>query len=139
MRFLIAVCLAACGSAPAPAPLAPTSAPRQAPPAAAAEPPPTITEIEARVILTEAFRAAGYRILYDVPVPLGSATVAIDGFDPEKKVGFEYRAAAETAAWTGDLPAGIDARILVIDAADRDTVEQKAAAFLATANSASDR
>lgn len=127
------MCLIACGPGPA-------SAPRPAPPesiAAApaapepAEPAVTIPEVEARILLAAMFREAGYRILYDVPVAVGAVTVAIDGFDPEREVGFEYRAASEAGAWNGRLAADSGARLLVIDAGDRDTVEARAREFLA--------
>lgn len=133
VRWLIALLLG-CGAAPAPvanpAP-APTPATETASETTPAAPVNAIPEIEARVILADMFRAAGYRIVYDVPLELGAATVAIDGFDPEARVGFEYRAADEQAAWDGALPEGAGVKLLVIGPADRDTVEARGQAFLA--------
>jgi hypothetical protein len=50
---------------------------------------------------------------------------------PEAGVGFEYRAREELAAWSGEIAGDSELQILVVDAADRDTVEARARAFLA--------
>jgi len=92
-----------------------------------------IPEVEARLILSAMFRAGGFRIVYDVPVAVGSRVIALDGYDPEAKVGFEYRATEEMAAWSGELPAELVGKILIVAATDRDGLEQRAEAFLKSA------
>jgi hypothetical protein len=82
-----------------------------------------LTEAAARALLAERFRAAGFRVRYDVQVARdGAFALTVDGYDPARRVGFEYVAEAE---------AGVDLdpdertalardhaqRILIIDAA----------------------
>lgn len=83
---------------------------------------PALTEAAARALLAERFRAAGLRVRYDVPVARdGAFALTVDGYDPVRRVGFEYVADAEAGA---DLDAGERAalardrelRILIIDA-----------------------
>lgn len=96
----------------------------------AAPAPPPISEIEARVLLSSMFRDAGYRILYDRPLVLGDVRVAVDGYDPQRRVGFEYIAAPEVGVWSGEVD-GDEPRILVVGPAARRRVSEAARAFLA--------
>ena len=41
------------------------------------------------------FRDAGFRILNDEPLEESHIEVVLDGYDPEKKVGYEYISASE--------------------------------------------
>lgn len=119
---------------PLPAPPVPIDAGVDAAPVIDAGPP--LDEVGARVLLAERFRAAGLRVRYDVRVSGDGYDLTADGYDPERRIGFEYVAPAELAA---DLAPGeadrIEAdahvRILVLGPADRATVEAAAEAFLA--------
>jgi len=83
-----------------------------------------IGETEARSILSDVFRGAGYRILYDVMV---SSSVALDGFDPRKKVGYEYVAVGDLAA-----PSGLESvgQVLVLGPSSREKITEQAKAFV---------
>jgi hypothetical protein len=86
---------------------------------------PPLTEAEARAVLSQQFRARGLRIRQDVMVN----GVAIDGYDPDRQIGFEYVAADDLA-----LPAAARAGlpgILVLDAATAEQVTARASEFLA--------
>src|SRR5690606_24942171 len=81
-----------------------------------------MTEAAARSLLAERFRAAGFRVRYDVLVDrAGLYAVTLDGYDPEAEVGFEYIAEEERDT---DIIAGERAalardgarRVLVLDA-----------------------
>jgi hypothetical protein len=84
----------------------------------------TATEAEARLLLAERFRAAGFRVRQDVRV--GGAT--LDGADPQRRVGFEYVAAAEAGAET--VAEVVGWRVLVVAATDAAGVAAAADAFL---------
>jgi hypothetical protein len=82
-----------------------------------------LTEATARALLAERFRAAGLRVRYDVQVVRdGAFALTVDGYDPARRVGFEYVAEGEAGA---DLDPGErtalardrEQRILIIDAA----------------------
>src|SRR5690606_11448149 len=96
------------------------------------------SEVEARGVLAARFRGAGLRILADVRVELpGGGEVTLDGFDPDRRIGFEYVAAGEadtdlSASERESLEAGIAGRVLVVDAAPAAVVDERAAAFVAT-------
>jgi len=138
MRWLLLASAAALGcSAAAPAPQPAPKLP-EAPPAPEARAPapalgPTIDEAHARVVLNESFRNAGLRVLADVEVAVGGRAVTIDGFDPDKRIGFEYSASQELPVQAGlekACEAETSARILVVDATDEATLRARAAAFL---------
>ena len=86
-------------------------------------------ETEARVVLAGLFREAGYRVRYDVAVVIGGETVAVDGYDPDRAIGFEYIAPEEAESWKLDEGGG-GPGLLVVAAADRETLEARARAFL---------
>jgi hypothetical protein len=84
---------------------------------------PALTEAAARALLAERFRAAGFRVRYDVPVARdGAFALTVDGYDPARRVGFEYVAEAEAGAdldpdERAALARDHEQRILIIDAA----------------------
>lgn len=98
-----------------------------------------LSEAAARALLSERFRAAGFRVRYDVPVARdGAFALTVDGYDPAHRVGFEYVATAERdtdldAAERAALAREREQRILVIDAADAASLEAEAARFLGAA------
>jgi hypothetical protein len=138
-----AVCLAvACGgpearpAAPADPPPIPSDHPR---PAAAPALPagPVLSEAEARAILAERFRAAGFRVRYDVPIARpGAFELTVDGYDPERGIGFEYVAVDERGTDLDDseraaLARDREHRILIVDATDAAGLDALVSAFLA--------
>lgn len=110
------------GSAPAAAASAAAPAASNTPAPTDPTAPPPLGEAAARRELARRFRAAGYRILVDVPVHLPGVDLVADGFDPQRGVGYEYVAAGERgleldAAARARLAHDPRVRILVIDAA----------------------
>jgi hypothetical protein len=92
--------------------------------------------VEARALLSARFRSAGLRVLHDVRVSEPGFDITLDGYDPERGVGFEYIAPAEQGT---DIDA--DERralstskraILILDAAGEQRVSGAADAFLAS-------
>lgn len=133
-RWLAPIALAACsGGAGATRALPPPE--DAAPPAIDAAPSidatPPISEAAARALLADRFRAAGFRIRFDVRVDVGDG-VTLDGFDPEREVGYEYVAVEERGTDLSDAERAQLAswRVLVIDAADEATVAAAADTFL---------
>ncbi|HEU5055054.1 MAG TPA: hypothetical protein VFU21_00955 [Kofleriaceae bacterium] len=115
--------------------LAAESAPARAG-GAAADTGQLLDEASARRLLAARFRAAGMRIVEDVALETGGVTLVADGFDPARRVGYEYIAGEERdVELAGDeralLAAMPDVRILVTDEATAGALEQAAAAFLA--------
>jgi hypothetical protein len=99
-----------------------------------------LSEAAARALLSERFRAAGFRVRYDVPVARdGAFALTVDGYDPAHRVGFEYVATAERdtdldAAERAALARERQQRILIVDAADSAGLEAEAARFLDAAS-----
>ncbi len=96
---------------------------------------PLAGERETRAIVTARLRAADLRVRYDVPLTLGEHTVVLDGWDPQRRVGFEYVATSEgdppvPPAWRAAL-ADAGAHVLVIDETDLPSVERLADEFVA--------
>jgi hypothetical protein len=94
-----------------------------------------LDEASARRLLAARFRAAGLRIVADVPLDLGGVTLVADGFDPARKVGYEYVATDERgieldAGERARLPALVEVRLLIHDAASADDLERAADRFL---------
>ncbi len=149
-RLPLAVCVVALALAPAcaggpdgrPAPAAvehePGHAPAKAlaPGAHATSDGSRLSEAAARALLSERFRAAGFRVRYDVPVARdGAFALTVDGYDPAHRVGFEYVATAERdtdldAAERAALAREREQRILIVDAADSAGLEAEATRFL---------
>lgn len=92
-----------------------------------------IDEAHARAILAERFRAAGLRIRYDVVVTGNGFQVTADGYDPERRLGFEYLDPSEAgtdltlreAGWVGR-----DGRLLVVEPGPAEHVAGAADRFL---------
>lgn len=139
-----ALCLFACGPRASP-PASATTTPQatadhdQAPAITPADAAPVavLSEAAARAILARRFRAAGFRVRYDVPIARpGAFDVTVDGYDPVRQVGFEY---VDTAERDTDLHAAERAalerdpahRILVVDATDAAGLEARITRFLA--------
>jgi hypothetical protein len=136
------VALVACGGA------APGAADRTAggqPRSAASAPSPTaadapsgepLDEASARRLIAGRMRAAGLRILEDVTLEVSGVSLVADGFDPVRRVGYEYVAAEERGleldAAERELLAGLDSvRILVAEPAPAADLERVVEAFLA--------
>lgn len=102
---------------------------------------PFASEFEARAVLAERFRQAGFRIRYDVTLVIdGDIEVTVDGYDPASKIGFEYVAADEretdlSAAERSALEGRAEHRILIVDAAPLGRVGERADEFLTAARS----
>jgi hypothetical protein len=58
----------------------------------------SISEVQARLLLNQKFRDAGLRIVNDYPFRQPDIEVTLDGYDPERGIGFEYLAPAERGA-----------------------------------------
>ena len=107
----------------------------------AAAPAPTgreagLDEASARFLLAHRFRAAGFRIVADVPLDEAGVALTVDGFDPERRVGYEYVAADERGVELDEAERARLARLggatlLVLDAADAAAVSALADRFLA--------
>ena len=141
-HLVVLLALIGCGGAPGAADrrtrgevLAAESAPAHA---AAAEPGSreALDEATARRVLAARFRAAGLRILEDVALEIDGVTLVADGFDPVRRVGYEYIAAEERdveldAGERERLAAMPAVRILVTEEAAAGDLERAADAFLA--------
>lgn len=57
-----------------------------------------VSEVEARLLLNQMFRDAGLRIVNDYPFRKTDIEVTLDGYDPERGIGFEYLAPSERGA-----------------------------------------
>jgi hypothetical protein len=108
----------------------PIAAPTAGSPTPAGTP---LSELDARVLLADGLRRAGYRIHHDVARPAGRVTVVLDGWDPERQVGFEY-----VARFAGDPPiddearAALGPRVLVVEPGDEAAVRAALDRFLAS-------
>lgn len=95
-----------------------------------------LSEAAARALLAQRFRAAGFRVRYDVPVAReGAFALTVDGYDPVRRVGFEYVATAERdtdldASERAALAHERSPRILIVDAADAASLDAAASRFL---------
>ncbi len=120
--------------APAPPPPAVSDAapPDAAPPDAA----PPIAEAYARLLLDARFRAAGLRILADRRVTGDGYDVTLDGWDPARRIGFEYVAPEEVGTDLDEteraaLAADSTLHVLVVDGTSAARLTAAADAFLA--------
>jgi hypothetical protein len=131
--MLVALCSIACSSSPMPEP-GPGQGQRKAAPPAVVDAGPATSEHLARAVLDRMFRDAGLRILSDVPVELPGAVFTVDGFDPERRIGYEYLDEQELGldleeaelTWLKQN----DTSILVIEPTTSDRVESIAQRFL---------
>jgi len=116
-------------------PVAPTAeVARDASVARVADHGPPLSETEARAMLSERFRRAGLRVRQDVRVRGESYDVTLDGYDPDRDIGFEYIAVSERGTDLDDAERAALAskRILILDASSEQTVSAAADAFLAS-------
>jgi len=97
---------------------------------------PPLSEAAARVLLAQRFRVAGFRVRQDVRIRGQGFDLTADGFDPAKKVGFEYIAAEERgtdllAEERSALARDPALDLLVVQAADSAQLTRAADSFLA--------
>jgi hypothetical protein len=95
-----------------------------------------LDEAGARLLLAARFRAAGFRVVEDVRLQAGGVELTVDGFDPARRIGYEYVAAEERGAEFDQgarerLAAMDEPRVLVLDSAGPDEVAKAADQFLA--------
>ncbi|WP_428261885.1 hypothetical protein [Haliangium sp.] len=99
-------------------------------------PPPPLSEAAARALLAERFRRTGLRIRADVPIErAGAYRLTVDGYDPDRRVGFEYIAEVERGvelepSERAALAADASVRVLIVEATDAAGVEAAAERFL---------
>jgi hypothetical protein len=134
---LALLAVAACGGerGAEPGPTAPPGAAAVAP-QADASPGEQLDEASARRLIAARLRAAGLRVVEDVPLRADGLDVTLDGFDPARRVGYEYVAADERGADLDDGErarlAGLgDARVLVVDSAGAEQVTAAVERFAA--------
>jgi hypothetical protein len=99
-----------------------------------APPPPPLTEVTARELLAGALRERGLRILQDVRIQGPGYDVTLDGWDPARKIGFEYIAPEEVDTDVDDPERGALAadpaiQVLILDAAAEPAVQARLDAF----------
>lgn len=104
-------------------------------------------ERKAAALLKKRFEAAGFRIAENVSLDEGGLRFEVDGYDAEKRVGYEYVTEEAGDSWDvdGDVIAALAARrargelsILVVtedDAPDEASLGKAADAFLAAQKS----
>ncbi len=95
-----------------------------------------LDEASARLLIAGRLRAVGLRVVADVPLGAGGVEVTLDGFDPARRIGYEYVAADERGHDLEDAErerlAGVaGTRVLVIDSGDAEAVESAVERFLA--------
>ena len=86
-----------------------------------------LSEADSRIVLKEAFEAAGYQICEDILW----GDVRLDGLDPEAKVGYEYLSSTDIKSLDSLHQAGL--RLFVIDekrVPDADTLIEAVSQFL---------
>jgi hypothetical protein len=89
--------------------------------------------VEARSLLNRLFRNAGLRIVNDRSFAKGSVQLTLDGYDPERGIGYEYIAKVERGTDLSRVEQAAlhkDQQILVLSAAPLDEVEMRALDFL---------
>lgn len=103
-----------------------------------------MTERDACALLKARFEKAGYEIEENIPFDEDGVVFEIDGFDAEKRVGYEYVTEEAGDSWDvdGDVIATLDERrragklfVLVVneaDAPDAKSLGEAADAFLAS-------
>jgi len=96
-----------------------------------------LDEAGARLLIASRLRAAGLRVVADVPLSADGVEVTLDGFDPARRIGYEYVAADERGADLDDAErarlAGLaGATVLVIDSGDAEAVASAVERFLAS-------
>ncbi len=76
-----------------------------------------ISELEGAATLKRCFEAAGLTIVEHHPLRVGGRTIHLDGFDPERRIGFEYLTseAGDRAELTADVVLELEAHMRVGD------------------------
>lgn len=100
-----------------------------------------ISEAQARLVLDAMFRDAGLRILNDEPLGESLMEVMLDGYDPERGVGYEYIAASESAMSMSEEEQQAvteEGRILVVRSCSMEELRRRASEFLAALPAAPD-
>jgi hypothetical protein len=94
---------------------------------------PPLDEGPARRLVAGRFRDAGLRVVEDVQLT-APVVITLDGFDPERRVGFEYVAPEEARDLAevdrAALERSTDPRVLVLPACGADRCAEAADAFL---------
>jgi hypothetical protein len=93
--------------------------------------PAAISEAHARRLVTDRLRRAGLRVLFDVEVELGGRKLTLDGYDPNRRIGFEYTATSERVSNGAPPTTGGEVRILWLEPGDETEVRRKTDAFVA--------
>ena len=137
---LVALLAAACGDRGSggrptgPRPAAAAGAAPRADAARATDREPPLDEGPARRLLAGRFRDAGLRVVEDVALAAPVA-ITLDGFDPERRVGFEYVAPEEARDLAENdraaLERSTDPRVLVLTACGAERCAAQAEDFLA--------
>lgn len=136
---LFLILAASCGErgATRPAEPRPAAAAGAAPRAGAAratDSMPPLDEGPARRLLAGRFRDAGLRVVEDVALAAPVA-ITLDGFDPERRIGFEYVAPEEARDLAANdraaLERSTDPHVLVVTACGPERCAAQADAFLA--------
>lgn len=143
----VAILLAACGgertTAPAPSPPATRPAPSSSAPNSrplevdrAATTASVLDEASARALIAARFRAAGFRVVEDTLLRDAGIELTLDGFDPARRVGYEYVATDERGADLTDderaaVPGLPGVRVLIVDSSGAEAVAGAVDRFLA--------
>ena len=101
---------------------------------AAAPEGPSASEVAARSLLNRLFRDAGLRIVNDRIFAKGQVEVTLDGYDPERGIGYEYIASEERGTDLSrqeELELKGESGILVLSDGTLEQVEKRALDFLA--------
>ncbi len=94
---------------------------------------PAASEVEARTLLDRLFRNAGLRIVNDRFYSEGGVELTLDGYDPERRIGYEYLAAQEQGTDLGEDELkllGDQRKLLVLKPSSLDEIEDEAKRFL---------
>jgi len=72
-----------------------------------------VNETEGRTVLRKAFEAAGLRVVEDFALEVAGKTIHLDGYDPDRKLGYEYLTteAGDREELTADVLRELDRRI----------------------------
>ena len=92
-----------------------------------------LSEASARALLDGMFRDAGLRILNDQVYRAADIEVTLDGYDPERGIGYEYISRAEIDTEIGDVELEVlhwEKTIFIAEQIDEDYLRERAARFL---------
>lgn len=132
---MVVACLGCSGRVASPGANPPARPPAASDAAIADAAPKGVSEAEAREILNRAFRDAGLRVVNDLGWQKPAIDVTLDGYDPEREVGYEYVAEAErgTELDESELKELRNyPRILVLHPSSASAIREQAEEFLVT-------